>query len=204
MSRKIAAGRAELKKNGLFIVFCVILFAGIVCGAVNGSLAGKSLMERLDMIFLTNFDLRCSRGYLASFAASFGSEVLLMITVLLLGLSLWGGFLAAAVPFVKGYGYGLTSGFLYCAYGAKGVFYNILIILPGMFISSAVISAASVYSFRNSLRFVQNFRHQAVRDDPCRQIRKYLLEMLWLLLLCAGASLVDMLCSICFSWIFHF
>lgn len=204
ISRNIAVSRAGLKRNGMLAVFCLVLFGGIVCGAISGRSADDELMKRLDVIFLTNFDLRCSRGFIMSFGASFGSNVLFMLAVFLLGLSLWGGFFSAAIPFIKGYGYGLTAGFLYCTYGVKGILYNILIILPGMFISSVVISAASVYSFRNSLKSVQSYRLQAVRDDPRQQLKTYLMTMLWLLLLCAGASLADMLCSICFSWIFHF
>lgn len=204
VNRCIGKSRAELKKNGVFMVFCLILFGGVLCGALSGRYADAAVMKRLDVIFLTNFDQRCSRGLLSSFAASFGSAVIFLFVIILLGLSLWGGFFAVLIPFFKGYGYGLTSGFLYSEYGVKGIFYNILIILPGMFISSAVIAAASLYSFRNSLKTVQCFRRQIVSDDPRAQIKTYLLKMLWLLFMSAAASLVDMICSLCFSWIFHF
>lgn len=204
VNRYIGRSRAELRKNGVFLIFCLILFGGVLCGALSGRSADSDVMKRLDVIFLTNFDLRCSRGLLSSFAASFGSTVLFLLVIFLLGLSLWGGFFAVLIPFFKGYGYGLSSGFIYSEYGTKGIFYNILIILPGMLISSAVIAAASLYSFRNSIRSVQSFRRQAVSDDPREQMKAYLLTMLWLLFLGAAAGLVDMLCSICFSWIFHF
>ncbi len=194
----------EIRKNLLFIFFMLTLFAGITVGALCGRTDDEQLMENLDIIFLTNFKVRCSQGILDSFVASFASAFIFILIIFLLGLSVWGGFIAAAVPFVKGYGYGLATGYLYSTYGLTGILYNILIILPGAFLCSAVIAAASQEAFRSSIKIISVFRKTTVSDDPHIQMKKYLLSMLWLLFLTAVSSAVDMLFSLMFSWLFSF
>ncbi len=194
----------ELRKNILFIFFMLTLFAGITAGALGGRYADKQLMENLDIIFLTNFNVRCSQGILNSFIASFASAFIFILVIFLMGLSLWGGIIAAVVPFIKGYGYGLATGYLYSTYGLTGVLYNILIILPGAFLCSSVIAAATQEALRSSLKMISVFRKTAVSDDPHIQMKKYLLSMLWLLFLAAVSSAIDMLFSLMFSWLFNF
>ena len=195
--------RLRLRRSGLFLIFCMILFSGIVFGAVSGGEADKEMMNRLDIILLTNFDQRCSQGMISAFVSSFASSMIFLTAVFLLGLSLWGE-IAGIVPFFKGYGYGLSVGYLYGAYGLKGIAYNILVILPGIFISSLAITAASLIAVKNSVSMVSLFRRCPVKDDPHEQMKRYMISMLWCLFACAVSAAADMLFSLCFSWIFDF
>ncbi len=201
---KVKINRWNLKKNILLFLFCMLLFGGIVYGALSGKNADKELLNRLDFMFNANYDIRCSKGILSAFVSSFASSVIFLLIVFLLGLSLWGGIFSAAVPFLKGYGYGLAVGFLYSSHGLWGIIYNLLIILPGAFMCSLVIAAAAQDSLKNSVKLAAYFVKAAVRDDPQIRMKKYLISMLWYLGLCAAAAVVDMLCSLCFSWIFKF
>lgn len=196
--------RWNWRKNGVYLLFCLVLFSGVVFGAVSGRSADPILMQRLDIIFLTNFELRCTEGMGAVFIASFASSVIFLGAACLLGLSLWGGIFTAAIPFFKGYGYGLSVGYLYGAYGFKGILYNLIVILPGMFLASAVIALAARHALRNSIGITGCFRRTPVKDDPRELLRRYFLVMLRCLLGCALASLMDMLCALCFSWLFSF
>ena len=191
-------------KNIGLIIFCAVLFTGIIFGAVSGRNADGDLMKRLDFIFQTNYHIRCSQGLLSAFVSSFGSAVIFLMIIFLLGLSLWGGFFSWTVPFFKGYGYGLSVGYLYGLYGFYGVGYNLLIVLPGMFISSIVISKAAQEAMINSVKIINLFGKKEVRDDPHIQMKKYLKMMFVLLILCTVSSLIDMLFAMCFSWIFKF
>ena len=112
--------------------------------------------------------------------------------------------LVVFVPFLKGYGYGLTMGYAYGTFGLSGILYNLLIVLPGAFIFAFVISAAVRESFSNSLMLVRIFRQKTVSEDPAVGVRRYLLTMIWFLFLSAATSGADMLCSIMFSWLFDF
>ena len=184
------------KRNSFFWLFCLILFGGIVYGAVSGRAADTQLLQRLDFIFQTNFELRCHQGWGAAFVASFASSVLFLTVIFLLGLSLWGGFFAVLVPFFKGYGYGL--------YGWQGIAYNLLVILPGMFFSSAVIAAAALAACQNSLHMVTGLFRAPMTADWRTLLQRYSRCMMRLLLLVTASAAVDMLCALCFSWLFHF
>ncbi len=194
----------DLRKNAPFIVFLILLFLGIAIGAVHGQKGDTALMNRLDFIFLTNFDIRCTQGVLSSFISSFATAFIFLIVIFLLGLSMWGEILIAAIPFFKGYGYGLSVGYLYCMYGFYGIMYNILIILPGAFLCSVIIAAASQEAFRNSLKFASCCIRSSTSENLNMQTKKYIVSMLWCLFLAAISSLADMLFSLCFSWIFDF
>ena len=199
-----SSGSSGLRQSRSYMMFCAVLFGGIIFGAVSSRNADIKLLQRLDFIFQTNFNIRCSQGLISAFVSSFASSVMLLTVVFLLGLSLWGGFISPVVPFFKGYGYGLSVGFLYGAYGLKGIFYNILVILPGSFISAAVIAAAALQAFRNSLRISACFIRTPLQEDPQKQMKGYFVSMLRALAMCAFSAVLDMLCSLCFSWIFNF
>ena len=186
----------------LFFIFLVL--AGVACGSVCGRNADKELLDRLDILFLTNYTARNSQSIWEGFAASFASSFIFMMILFLLGLSLWGGAAAVAVPFIKGYGYGLAAGSMYSAYGLSGIAYNLLVVMPGALLCSAVISSASMQTFICSAKLRSLCRKTAVSDDPRLFLRHYLLSMLWLLFLAALSSGADVLFSLLFSWIFHF
>lgn len=196
--------RSFIIRNGLFVMFIMLLFGGVLWGALNSRSADEALLKRLDFILQTNYSLRCTQGLVSAFVSSFASSVMLTALCLLSGLSIWGFIPALMIPFFKGYGYGLSAGFLYGAYGLKGIGYNLLVILPGMFFSSVIICSASLMSFCSSLKLCSCFFSAAVRDDPREQMKSYLLSILRCLLLCALAAVLDMFCSLCFSWIFTF
>ena len=194
---------AGLRKNFSFYAFLLILLSGIGAGTFSGATASEELICSLDTVFLTNYELRCTRSVSGAFGASFACAFIFMLVFFLLGLSLWGFLITSAVPFVKGYGYGISVSFLCHNYGMTGILYNALIILPGAFICCAVTAAAARETFRNSLELTRFFFKS---PEPASKpgMKKYLLTMLWLLFLAALSSVTDMVTSILFSPIFKF
>lgn len=192
------------RKNLIFRIMILTLLVGVAVGALSGTGSDKVFIERMDILFLTDFDVRCTQGPLASFAASFASAFIFMLVMFMSGLSLWGFIVCAAVPFLKGFGYGIAAGYIYGSYGIRGIIYNILIILPGAFICSAIMAAASAESIKNSLSMASGYFRTAVRDDPRLRMKEYCMSMLWLLFLSAISSGADMIFSLLFSWMFHF
>lgn len=204
IKHKLRISSVDIKKNIAFIVFGIIFFIGIIFGSVSGNKANEELLKRLDFIFLTNFDLRCTQGLLATFISSFATGFIFLLIIFLLGLSVWGGLLVLVIPFFKGYGYGLSVGYLYSAYSFYGVLYNVLIILPGAFVCSLVIVASSQESFRNSFVFMSYFRRSSINHNPYTQMKKYIISMLWFFIIMLVSAIIDVVFSLCFSWIFNF
>ena len=202
--KRIITIPARLRKNFSFYTFLLILFSGIAAGTFSGATASGELVRSLDTIFLTNYELRCTRSALESFGASFACAFIFMLVFFLLGMSLWGFLITSAVPFVKGYGYGISVSFLYHNYGMTGILYNSLMILPGAFICCAVLCAACCESLTHSLRMLLSYRRSPVSDDPRTRIKQFLLSMLWLLFLSLFAAAADVLFSVLFSRFFDF
>ncbi len=193
-----------LRSDAPFLLFFLVSAAGTVCGALSSKTADAEMLRRLDFLFLTNFELRSTQSVVSAFIVSFSSVTVFMLAAFFLGLSLWGCALCAAVPFFRGYGYGLTAGFICSTYGMNGFFYSLLVLLPGTFISCAALSFAALCSFRSSIGSIMHLMRSPVKDDPKAQLRSYTVKMLRLMPVCAVSGLADTLCSFVFSGLFSF
>lgn len=194
----------ELRKNLLFYLMLLSLFVGVALGALHGRNADSSSLRSLDIIFRTDLSVRREGSMSAEFVSSFASAFIFLLVIFVSGLAIWGCAAAAVIPFIKGFGYGLSAGYLYGAYGGWGILYNLLIIFPGALLCCAVIAAAARQAIVCSAKLTSIFRKTPVSDDPRVFLRQYLLSMLWLLFLAAVSSCIDMVFSALFSQLFNF
>jgi stage II sporulation protein M len=134
-----------------------------------GSLYARNVdydaLKKLDFLFAGNFKARMTQPFLSVFAASFASSFVFIFACFLFGLSMWGAFLIPAVVAFRGFGLGLTSGYLYSVYSWKGFLYNLAVILPGAFVCSIAILAASLEGIRCS-RTLARHRIPSNRERP--------------------------------------
>ncbi len=196
-------GRELLKavrENWEMVLLALILLAGVVLGAIYARAAGFQALDRLDFIFAGNFKARRTEPYLSIFTASFASSFIFILTCFLCGLSMWGIIFVPAVILFRGFGMGLTSGYLYAAYGWKGILYNFSVILPGAFFCCLAILMASLEAMRFSRLLASGCRDISVRNS----FRDYAGRFGAILLVACLAAGVDLLLSICFGWMFSF
>lgn len=193
-----------LYSRGRCVLFLLLLLSGVVCGAICSRSADIGFLNRLDVILQTNFKLRSSQGLFMSFVASLASSAMLLGMLFLFGLSLWGVAFAVAVPFFKGYGYGLSAGFLYRMYGFTGFAYNIMVILPGTLISALAITAAAMHASESSRRLMLTASEVSFSLQLPEKPKRFSVYILRCLAVCTVGASVDMLFSFFFSWIFHF
>lgn len=192
----------DIRKNAMFLLLCLFLLVGVILGVICARNGDKSLIEKLDFLFLTDFENKRNMGLFSVFSASFASGFLLLLATFLLGISSWGFFVLPAVPLFKGFGFGISTGYMYAAYGASGIFYNILVVLPGAFISALILIIISKESFRFSWDIMTSLR--GYKSDISGEFRLYIVRIFWALIVLAGASVVDMLFSLVFSGLFSF
>lgn len=192
----------DIRKNAMFLLLCIFLIVGVILGVICAKNGDKSLIEKLDFLFVTNFENKKTMDAFSIFSASFASGFLFLLTILFLGISAWGFFFLPAVPLFKGFGFGLSTGYMYGAYGFSGVLYNLLIILPGAFLSALVIIVVSKESFRFSWDIMTTLR--GFKTDISGEFKLYIVKIFWGLLIIAAASLIDMLFSLIFSGLFSF
>ena len=141
---------SAIRENKALCLLSLLFLAGMVVGAVISRNAGFRSISRLDFLFAGNFKARASQPFLMIFSASFASAFLFVLACFLCGLSMWGAFFLPVIPFFRGLGLGLTSGFLYVTYGWKGFLYNFSVILPGAFLCCLAILMATLEGIRYS------------------------------------------------------
>lgn len=194
----------DFKKNGLVLFFFCFMLAGIIIGAVCAKNASKDMMDNLDFFFLTNFTLRSQYGAFDVFISSFAAAFVFLLSIFLLGISAWGLPVIPLVPMFRGLGFGLSIGYLYGAYGMSGIWYNLLIILPGAFLNALVLLSASCVAMKHSVRVLSVLVRPHVSEDMHKEFCKYLYKMMWLLIVLAVSCVVDMIFALLFAGIFNF
>jgi len=193
-----------LRVNYVLVLFSVFLISGMVFGAIFAKNAGFSALSKLDFLFYSNFKTRAVQPFLSVFSASFASSFLFILFCFLCGLSMWGMFMIPAVLFFRGFGLGLTSGYLYAAYGGNGILFNLAVILPGAFICCLAILLAAREGTRFSRRIASCGTSSQSGAISQANIKIYLLRFGAILGIAFLAALIDLLLSACFAGMFSF
>lgn len=189
-----------VRENWGMVLLALILLTGVVLGTIYARTAGFQALDRLDFIFAGNFKARKTEPYLSIFTASFASSFLFVFTCFLCGLSMWGTIFVPAVLIFRGFGLGLTSGYLYAAYGWRGILYNLSVILPGAFFCCLSILMASM----EAMRFSRLIASGSVNASARNSLKDYAGRFGIILLIACFAAGIDLLLSICFGWLFVF
>ena len=196
--RKMRTSRSLLpllQTHLVYYLLCFFFLFGLVLGTIFSVHADNQVLERFRLLFFSSITQRISGPFYMILAASFASSFCFLLFCFLCGLSLW-GFLA--VPFFllfRGYGLGLTAGFLCCAYQWQGALFHLLVILPGAFCSSLALILASREALRASRRLLILGEFHA---------KPYFMRFCFSLLLALAAAVADAAASACFAFLFPF
>lgn len=189
-------------KYGINLLLATAVCVGMIFGAVCAGKADKSLVDALDVIFVSDFQSRCEQSVLSSFIAGLTANFIFFTAIFLLGLSVWG---SVGVPFViafKGFGMGLTGGYLYKCYGFTGVGFFLLVMLVGCVVSTlALIFQSKVaIGFANSL-FA---RVRCVSHNQDETLYKYITNSSFMLIALSISAMADAILNFLFAGIFTF
>lgn len=183
------------------LVFLAIVFlAGMSVGAIYARNADIHALERLDFLFAGNFKARMTEPLLSVFTASFASAFLFVFACFLCGLSIWGMFLIPFIPFFRGFGLGLTAGYLYACYGGKGILFTLTVVLPGAYLCCFAILLAA----RNGIVFSHLLASVNSNKMNRTKLKIYALQFGVVLGIVFLASLIDLLLSVCLGGLFSF
>ncbi len=184
-----------VRNNLPFVLFAVILLAGMVFGSVYARNTEENVLKKLDFLFACDFQARTSQPFSTALLASFASAFIFVFACFLCGLSMWGVFFIPVILFFRGFGLGLASGYLYSAYKLKGVLFNLFVILPGAYICCIAIIFACVESSGFS---------RCLMSGKSYKMRTYLFHFGLILLIAFLSSVIDFLLSMCLSGLFVF
>lgn len=135
------------RRYGLVAFFIAVLFSGMIFGAVKAGTADEAFIEKLEIVFSSNISVREEQTITGAFVNSFGTSFLFLLMCFCFSMSPFGILLVPAVMFFRGFGFGISSGFLCISYGFKGLVYYILVMLVGAFLSSMALVYVSQYCF---------------------------------------------------------
>jgi stage II sporulation protein M len=189
-----------VRLNWELVLLAVVFLAGMVVGSIYARNADAEALERLDFLFAGNFKARITSSFLSIFAASFASAFLFLFACFLCGLSLWGMLLIPFIPFFRGFGLGLTSGYLYAAYSGYGVLFNLIVILPGAFFCCLSVLLAA----REGIGFSRLLAAGGSKAINRSKIKMYTLHFGAVLAIAFFSALIDLLFSACFGGLFSF
>lgn len=190
------------RRYGINTLLGVSLCVGLIFGAVCAGNADKTLINSLDFVFVSNFQSRCNQSVLSTFVATLTSNFIFFSANFLLGLSVWG---CAGVPFLiafKGFGMGITGGYLYKSYGFNGVGFFLLVMLSGYVISAL----ALIFQGKNSVLFSNSLlakvRGLSAKTD--QTIYKYIINNSFMLIALSIGSMTDAILNTLFAGLFAF
>lgn len=165
-TKRLKKTKSDIKlftqKWGGLILFALMLVLGLTVGCICSGGLSSGALKNLDFLFATNLPERLSGGALGAFCAGFASDFLFILAAFLLGLSLWG---AAALPFVaffKGFGVGVSAGYLLSTYGFKGVIFYVSVLLTGIVISGM----ALIYQLNAALDVFKSLCGALFKKEP--------------------------------------
>lgn len=197
--------RYFFRRYGLHTVVVAFLLAGLIFGTVYAKNADSQLLQSLDFLFTTNLDIRLQQNFLGTFCACFASDFIFLLAVFLLGFSPWGIPALAFVVSFKGFGTGITAGFLIHNYAFKGAGFYLLILLPGTFLFCLALISITVCSFVFSKKMFALVVNKRCNIAPFyNDTLRYCSRSMSALIMTFCASLLDTALWTLFSGAFNF
>lgn len=160
--------RYFIRRYGVRTLFVLLLFAGLATGSVYAENADTSMLESLDFLFTTNLDARLTQNFAGTFCACLASDFIFLISVYLLGFAPWGIPFMLFVMFFKGFGTGLTAGYLFISESLAGIGFYLLILLPGTFLFCIALVLFSSSAFNFSKRMFLSVISKEIPKQPLR------------------------------------
>lgn len=183
-----------ITQNKLLVFLSLVLLFGIFLGSNIEEFIKNQTLEEITSMFLNNFKNRVSQPIFYVFVSSLSSVFLFILVSFFMGLSIWGFLFVPLVPFFRGLSIGLVQNYLYSQYGLKGLLFQLIVLFPGIFISSIAILLMSKESmlisqaFSNILIFRSNSKYEKKSD-----LKTYMVKVGVVLSIALGSVIVDII-----------
>lgn len=195
----------NFSKNHKTIIFLtIIMIIGIIIGAVSIGTVSMDFVYKLDFLFLNDFKERIASSNLEIFISSVLSLSVFSLIIEFVALSFFGALLIPMLIIFKGLGIGMTAGYLYLIYGLKGIAFYILILLPGIFVSSIGMIIFSAESFKFSCKFAKKILPKSGGESLWSEFKNYIHKIGYAFVILLFSSLLDVGFMAMFSRFFEF
>ncbi|MDR2524934.1 MAG: stage II sporulation protein M [Oscillospiraceae bacterium] len=188
--------RLHWQKLALLGLFGLGLFLG--ARMANGS--APDWQAQLVQLLRSERFGQAQQSLLGNALGYFFADGLFLLAAYLFGLCAAGLPFVLALPVIRGLGLGAVSGWLFAQYGLSGLGYSILVLFPSAVLSMLVMLAACKESMLMSgdMLLIASGKSDRVESN----FRMFTARYFVLLLLCAGAAILDAACFRAFSGMF--
>lgn len=191
------------RRYGAVAFFTGMLVAGLTIGSVMCNKITAETVSKLDFFFITNITDRLKNGAIGAFYAGFASDFLFLLASFLMGLSLWGGVLLPFIVGFKGFGIGISAGYLFINHGFKGILFYLTVLLPGIFLFSMALIYQSACSYNISKKLYKSLFSSQVHSFKA-PAKIYLQQSFRYLLLTVFSAVIDMVLWWVLTGLFNF
>ena len=204
-TNKLRKLKAFITQNKLLVFLSLVLLCGIFLGSNIEELTKNQTVENITSMFLNDFKNRASQPIFYVFISSLSAAFLYILISFFMGLSIWGFLFVPLIPFFRGLSIGLVQNYLYSQYGLKGILFQIIVLFPGIFISSIAIllmakeSMLISQTFSNILIFRSNSKFEKKSD-----LKTYIIKVGIILSIALGSVVIDMFLNFFFLRFFQF
>ena len=195
----------NFSKNYRTIIFLsILLLLGMVLGTISISAVNMDFIYKVDFLFLNDFKERIASSNLEIFTSSLLSLSFFSLLIEFVTLSFFCLLLIPVLIAFKGLGIGMTAGYLYLIYGLKGIAFYILILLPGIFVSSIGLIIFAAESFKFSCKFAKKIFPKSDGISIWNEFKNYIHKIGCAFVILLFSSLLDVGFMAMFSRFFEF
>lgn len=188
--------------NRTFVILMVSLILGIVSGSLLLKNADESTKNYIDILFLNNFKPEIKVEPWTAFVSSVSSTFIFIIMIFFMGLSAWGFVLIPFIPVLRGLCIGFCEGYLYSSFGMKGLVFHLIVLFPGVMLSSLAIILMSKEAMRISYNISSVIFLEEQRKDSGDYLRLYLMRTGCVMIIIVVSSIIDLIFNLLFSGLF--
>ncbi len=181
------------KRYGIIAFFITLLFAGMIFGSIKAGTASSGSLEKFASFFSDTLNFGKNQTPMKTFVNSFTVSFVFAAVLFVLSMSPLGVIFIPVIMTIRGFEYGITSGYLCITYGLKGLAYYITVILLGAFISSLALVYVSQYCIDFSLSLMFSILGKRTTDGVTLKdkLSEMTLNYAYMIILIVFASLVD-------------
>lgn len=204
-TNKLRKLKAFITQNKLLVFLSLVLLFGVFLGSNIEELMKSQTVGNITSMFLNDFKNRASQPIFYVFISSLSSIFMFILVSFFMGLSIWGFLFVPLIPFFRGFSIGLVQNYLYSQYGLKGLLFQLIVLFPGIFISSIAIllmakeSMLISQTFSNNLIFRSNSKCEKKSD-----LKTYIIKVGIILSIALGSVIVDMFLNFLLLRFFNF
>lgn len=189
-------------RNKLIVILFLLFFCGVLYGSLAAATAPREIVGQVAGITGGFADKRAEQSLLTTFVNSFGTNIVLLIIIYLLGFSAISQPIELFLPIFYGLGVGISMGVIYKIQLFQGIVYSAVLIVPHTVVALFAIILATREAFLMSNLFLGSAIPKLYGDISLETIKLYTLKFLVLSVIVLVSALADCMLTFLFARLF--